>query len=464
MKRLLIGILLIGLNISAFANDSWQMPGKDRDEVVELVKKVIKLGVPNARGKELYSGIFEVEIIINPRTEEPPLPMQFCVKQSTGTNSPNKMIYWFRLEGLHLKDKQGNWLVNMTYPFIPDINCKLVSKKMKKVDVETLQADAMKKVKFDAERILKDWLSQIDPKQRQALISSLNLTVPVFQYVVITQDEFPIALICLQQMGFNNAPLFAYAIADRRASNYWQLKYWSEEPSPYDPTGKYPGLQKMADEWADKQKSYKLESPAVAFRRSLHRLFRHILINSLPVLSPKQAEELCLATLDPGDPQGLSSRIKALAQAMVINPNPKEGASLKIRLQAWGIPSREPDFRVYKGTTDKKEASIGLTTAFIEPKQAYNPNPEDLDQLFKLLDDDSPSRFIDYQGARTVGDNALRAIAIIMEQNPLELVDMAALEPWTKERQRTAAKKLQEWWTKNKNKYNESIKSLHPTH
>lgn len=453
MKIFLVSVLLVGSCLLVYTENTWQIPEKDREEIREVVNTVTSLGAPDAKGKELYSGNFELEVMLDPTKEKPPLPMKFCVKQSTRTDTPDEMIYYFQIRGLHLKDKEDNWLLNMFYPFKINQRIKLISKEMQKINIETLQTEANEKMKFDAKTVLHDWLEQIEPNQREPLISSLNIIVPVIQYLGIGVDDLPIALLCLQQMGFENAPLLAYAIADLRANKYWQLSYWFEEPGPFDPTNEYHDLQNLVDTWIDKQKPFKLESPALAFRRSLHRFFRHILINSLPVLSREQAEKLCLATLDPSDPQGLKFRIQLLSEALKIEPYPNENEPLKIRLSAWGIPSLEPDFLVYKGTSEHENKSVGLRMMFFQPKEAYVPAVEDLDQLFQLLDDKSPSRFIDYQGARTVGENALRAIAFIIKKNPLELVDMSDLKPWTEERRNIAAQKLKKWWKINKTKF-----------
>ena len=91
----------------------------------------------------------------------------------------------------------------------------------------------------------------------------------------------------------------------------------------------------------------------------------------------------------------------------------------------------------------------GITTEFENVAADFSPTRAQLAALFALLDDSRPTRWIDYQGGRTVRENALRAIAVVLEKNPLDVIGRDVMAPWTEESRRSANRALQKWWKEN---------------
>jgi hypothetical protein len=73
-----------------------------------------------------------------------------------------------------------------------------------------------------------------------------------------------------------------------------------------------------------------------------------------------------------------------------------------------------------------------IATSFSAPAPAYVPKREDLDALVALLADERPSRFWDFNGPRTVGDNAWRAVAKLLEADPRKLAGQPTEKAWTR--------------------------------
>jgi hypothetical protein len=220
---------------------------------------------------------------------------------------------------------------------------------------------------------------------------------------------------------------------------------------PFDPTGQNQAYETLEQNWEEDHKTYDVEPLSVAFRRDLSRYFFHMLMSEASPYPPEVAAALARATLDEGDPQHLGEKINALLASAKLPHLPAPDADLATVLQSWGEPEQR---MVVTNTTTGDNPSI--TTMFENVSAEYNPSRKDLPELFALLDDLRPTRWTDFQGCRDVGENALRAIAIVLEKNPLELVGCEATLPWTTESRREANQKLREWWEANRDAYADS--------
>ena len=89
---------------------------------------------------------------------------------------------------------------------------------------------------------------------------------------------------------------------------------------------------------------------------------------------------------------------------------------------------------------------LAISTSFTAPPPAYTPQKADLDGLVVLLADERASRFWDFAGPRTVGDNAWRALAILLKSDPRTLAGYPTDKPWTSDKRKVAAKAVQAWW------------------
>ena len=95
---------------------------------------------------------------------------------------------------------------------------------------------------------------------------------------------------------------------------------------------------------------------------------------------------------------------------------------------------------------------LGLTTAFTAPPPAYIPQKSDLDELVTLLADERPTRFNDFSGPRTLGDNAW-CLAELLKSDPRTLAGYPTDRPWTATERNAAANAVQLWWKTHRGEF-----------
>jgi hypothetical protein len=156
--------------------------------------------------------------------------------------------------------------------------------------------------------------------------------------------------------------------------------------------------------------------------------------------------------VDPHDPQGNAAKIDALLAGAKLPVDVAEKAGLAARLQSWEARPRRPRM-VVGGGGPQPNGSVTMSTMFVAPVAAYKPEKKDLDGLVALLGDERPSRFFDFGGPRTVGDNAFRAVANVLKADPRRLAGYSVDKPWTAAERKAAAAAVQKWWKGHKKEY-----------
>ncbi len=274
--------------------------------------------------------------------------------------------------------------------------------------------------------------------------------VPISFHLTQRTEGLPVTAAVLHLAGWPDLGAAAVAIADQRARQFGQLQPWREPDQPFDPTGADGPAVAAERAWRAGHATVTPEDPLTAFRRALFRWGR-AQISAAPeeaLVPPPTAAALCRTLLDPLDPQGNTARIMALLAATHVPVVVRADAALDERLQSWEARPRAPRL-VVTGGVDGASPS----TAFVTPPMAYVPDAKDYDGLIGLLDDERPSRCIDASGARTVGDNALRALAALFKADPRALAGLPTDHPWTAAERKATAKALEMWWQGNRYKY-----------
>lgn len=438
----IVSLLLSGM-LFGDVFDDLKIPRGKVEAIRDLADRLVRAGYPDGKEAELYLGKISIFSILDPKNEKAPFPLRSSFMQSTVPDG-KQMEYGFQFNGTHLKMKNGTWFLEIYHSFQPGKQTRVNHEDAARVYPETIFTEALQKYPFDLAEKAPKYVEGYLATQKDFLCSVMNKAIPLSFYLQLNPEETPPALLLLHRAGMAEAPLLAYVIADQRSRKYGMLYYWNSTPGPFDPTGRYPGLHKTVSQWEeDHQNGYEFEEIDVAFRRSLHRFFRNMILERNSPIPAEKAAELAKLCVDPGDPQGISSKIDHLLDAATLPEELPEHAPLADKLRVWGLP-KKPEMVVKQGGGEGNTTS--LITMFASPPEAYTPVRSDLDGLFGLLSDTRPSRFFDYQGSRTVGENALRALAVLFKMNPLKLIEMDGLEPWTPERSALAAKKLQIWW------------------
>ncbi|HEY0909944.1 MAG TPA: hypothetical protein VGD75_06885 [Bradyrhizobium sp.] len=416
-------------------------------QVKQVVASMLAAGFPDAHKAEVYSGKVAVKATFDP-AKTTPLPSEASTMQMTNGEGKG-MTYGYAFDGVHFKLSDGSWIIGLSYHFAPGPADSVDVSGARKINLSTLSADAIAAHPTNAEKDAAKWLAQTAPEQREQAKRTLNRLAPVLNYLRLDLNRLAPAAVLLTSAGWADGPALSLAIADQRARSYWQMRPWTFPDALFDPTGAYPTAKADEAAWQKANPQFKSEAPDVALRRSLFRWCRAQIM--LPdredaMLPLSVAAAASKAAVDPKDPQGNAARIDALAAGAKLPVEPAENADLAARLQSWEGNPRQPKMVVSGG-------GASIATSFSAPAPAYAPAKTDLDALVALLADERPSRFFDFSGPRTLGDNAWRALAVLLKDDPRTLAGYPVDHPWTPAERRAAAKAVQQWWKQHRSEF-----------
>lgn len=440
--------LAIGVVSRADGDDSVAIPAEQSQAMRALVDELVRLGLPDTAGAEYFVGPAYVQQQLDPAKEEPVVPMRYARIQESVPDS-TEMIYKSIVPGPHFRLADGRWLLSLGYLLTPSDRQQVFTRKMEQRELQRVMADAAAAFPFEPNADFDEWFQKIPAADLEAMKTGVKQGVPLWQYLELPRNNTTLGVCFLLRAGASDAEVLSYTIVDTRCRDFWRMQPWTGPALPFDPTGQNEAYEAVVKKWEEERKTYDVEPLAVAFRRDLNRYFFHMLMHDESPYEPEVAAALARATLDAGDPQQLEGKIAALVASASLPVRPAEGVELAAVLQSWG--EGETKMIVKNSSTAGDRPSI--TTVFENTTAAYSPSVKDLPALFALLDDSRPTRWVDHQGDRSVGENALRAIAMVLEKNPLELVGVEATAPWTEEARANANQALREWWRENRSKY-----------
>jgi hypothetical protein len=463
MRFLIIGVIAIAACCSmsladeaddrkAPAEGASLLTAAEAKDVDAVVAAMVKAGFPDGRMAVVYQGKVHVSATFDPSKGAPPLPSDASAMQETIPNSP-LVTYGYVFEGLHLKLADGSWIISLSMHFVPKKDDTVNVDGAKAVDLSIVTADAISEHPFDAAKAGAKWLERVAPAQRERTAAAMTKFVPVLNALAIGQDALAPAVILLHRAGWADAAALSLVLADQRARNYWQMRAWTTPDPAFDPSGAYPQAKEEEEAWKKEHEKFTAEPPAIALRRAMFRWCRAQI--SIPdreeaMLPPDVAATACKAAVDPKDPQGYAKRVEALAAGAKLDVEPAEDADLPARLQSWEARPRQPKMTVTGGNQGGNPA---IRTSFSAPPAAYTPNKSDLDALVALLSDERPSRFSDFSGPRTLGDNAWRAVTVLLKSDPRTLAKYPTDHPWTAAERKAAAAAVQKWWKAHRSEY-----------
>ena len=422
----------------------------ERKNVEAVITAALAAGFPDAAKASIHAGTLSVSATIDSAKDVPPLPTDASRTQMTVPGS-TKVTYGYEFSGLHVKLADGTWIISLAYRFKPRADDKVEAAGAPAVDVLTLTKDAARAFPFSAEKDATKWLDGVVPAARARAAGAMDTLVPVTRHLKLNGDALAPAILLLHRAGWPDAATASLAIADQRARSYWQMRPWSPAEPAYDPSGAYPKAKEEEETWQKRVPKVTPEAPDVALRRALFRWSRAQIMADDSLLAPDVAAAICKSAVDAKDPQGHATRIDALLAGAKLPIAAAPDAALLARLQSWEARPRKPKMSVSGGQGGKD--SVTMTTSFQAPVPAYVPKKEDLDALVALLADERPSRFWDFNGPRTLGDNAWRAVASLLESDPRALASHPVDRPWTAAERKAAAAAVQKWWKDHRKDY-----------
>jgi hypothetical protein len=419
--------------------------------VEAVISSIVAAGFPDGAKSEVHFGKLGVTATFDPAKDAAPLPTNASKTQMTVPGS-TKIAYGFSFDGLHVKLADGSWVISLLYRFKPKAGDTVEASGAPPVDLAGLTQTAAAAKPFHAETDAAAWLEGLAPAHRARAAQAMNLLVPVTFHLKLNADSLAPAIVLLQRAGWPDAAAASLSLADQRARNFWQLRPWTESDAPFDPTGAYPKAKDEEAVWKKAHGQVEPEPPQVALRRALFRWCRAQIMAEDALLTPEVAAAGCKTAVDPKDPQRHGGRTDALLAGSKLPLTPAANADLAGRLQSWEARPRAPKM-VVSGGGEAGGSTLTMSTRFTAPAAAYTPKKEDLDALVLLLSDERPSRFWDFNGPRTVGDNAWRALATLLEADPRTLAKIPADQPWTAAERKSASLAFQGWWKDHRKDY-----------
>lgn len=421
-------------------------------EAHAVIASMLAAGFPDTAKAGVYAGKLTVSATFDPTKGPSPLPTSASTMQMTIPNS-SKVNYGFTFQGLHFKLADGSWVIAMQYRFKPSPGDNVGVTEATKIDLATLSADAAAAHPFDAAKSAAKYLERVAPAERERCKASMNRLAPVLRMLRLDPEATVPAVVLLDRAGWSRAADLSVVISHTRARSYWMLRPWTTPDPIFDPTGEYPTMQKEEQGWKAAQATFTPESPQVALRRALFRWCRaQMMVEEpedamLPLTAAAAATKACI---DPKDPQNNAARVDGLAAGARLPVSVAPDAVLATRLQSWEGRARMPRMSVTGGGG---ALSPQISTSFTAPAPAYTPQKTDYDALVELLADERPSRFNDFSGPRTVGDNAWRALAMLLKSDPRTLAGYPIDHPWTAAERMAAATAVQAWWKEHRKEY-----------
>lgn len=419
---------------------------EERKNVDAVLAAVVAAGFPDGAKASVHSGKLAVSATFDPQKEPAPLPSDASTTQMTNAGT-SAVTYGYDFQGLHLKLADGSWIISLAYRFKPRAGDS-VKPENPALDLAGLTKAAAEAHPFHAEKDAAAWLDGADPAHRARAAQSMDLLVPLTRYLKLNADALGPAIVFLHRAGWPDAAAASLSIADQRARQYWQLRPWTDPDPAFDPTGAYLKAKDEEQAWKKAHPLAVPEDPATALRRALFRWCRAQVMAEEALLAPEIAAAVCKAAVDPKDLQKNGARVDALFAGSKLPVTPAANADLATRLQSWEAAPRRPKMSVSGGNN-----GASIATSFSAPPPAYVPKKEDLDALVALLADERPSRFWDFSGPRTVGDNSWRAVAKLLEADPRKLAGHSTEKAWTAAERKAAAAAVQRWWKDHRKEF-----------
>lgn len=434
------------------AESQWTMPAAERQAIDAVVERAIAAGVPDAKGGTFLHGTISYEI----------------VQKFGNTTHRQKQT----AQGLHLRLADGRLLLNLRWVMPTTGEGALDISGLETVAPDKLSELGTKHPNFarwnaqDPEQHLKKYFAEAElPKVRAC-------NTPAAQGLILlamgNTGDLAIPTIVMLRMQVPGAELLAVSCAGH--------SLWNEEGTSFIQAKPTPLMLMPSDDqrlmWQERnarvqaQRGLTVPDPARILRQGVVGYFIGSLLDqrwqwhrpsSAVTLPPDKVVEAAQRMLDDADPGvvGLRDELKRLAQRSALPTDIDAKADLATILQWWSEPiSRQ------NRSDDQMEGMLEhLDQMPAEHRQQMmgqvmmaRLSKTTIGDLVALVGDPRPSRWLDQNRTRTVGDNALRALAMNMGVDPRILLGRDVKAPWTTEERAATVAALKEWWAANRNK------------
>jgi hypothetical protein len=460
----MLSALVVGTDLCAGDQDAapsrWTMPEDQRQGLLALVDRAIAAGLPDAKGGALYMGTLLVS-----RTDEA-APAEAKAPGLRPGSGP--LTY----KGLHLKLSDGTWVVYLQWVIAGTKDVTVVEKDMEPIAIDQVMERARTEAATKGIDLRPS--SQRDDLKifaaDQLPILDAFITMNAIYSLLNDNTGMAVPAVHLMRLGMPNAESLALISSLRMIWLDDNEGFWSGAPAPLHllPVDQAAFNRQRQERFADLH-DLRVPDPVPSLRRFLELQFLGQLGSEDPrfrFLPIEQAASAVIAMLDPVDPAtpAVTASIIAAKGCVQLPRQAPAGADIATRLMSWGGPPAggqrsgvqldDATLERYAQLTDEDLAKLSepIRTAVAAYRQGPRFSAADLGALVSLAGDTRPSRWIDANRGRTVGDNALHVMATVLGCDPRALIHRDVHAPWTDAERIATARDLAAWWTVNQKK------------
>ncbi len=416
------------------------VPADELARLDALVAKAVTLGLPDLTGTTLHIGRLELS------------------RPNPAGGDPEQRFY----SGLHAKRADGTWIVNLLRP-LPAPGSLSGGWTISESEMEPTTVAKLGERLQEQQRgapPMDDFLKIYAPDAR-ARVAAVMATMPAFQLMsaggigrqgndglVAVWGAFSVQL---RQLGALQAEQ-GLGMAAVMLTQLPVAADWAGDPPPLsllEYQGDPPPPQIEGDQRAPMD-------PVLALQRGLHRWFRLHLDGSIGeptiALPADQAFAAAEAMLPPDQPRA-KAVLAALHQRALLPEAAQAAPSGEVaaRLAVWKAPNEDnPGMMPNDLMQMEVETPDGPPTgdpSLQRAKAAWKVRfiEGELPALWPLIGDSRPSRWLDQAAPRTIGDQALRAIAWAIQLDPRHLVGRDPAARWTEAERTATVEALRAW-------------------
>jgi hypothetical protein len=435
----------------------WTMPESEKKALMAVVERAIAAGLPDAKGGTFMHG-----------------KITHKITRKTGSSSHTQDQSY---DGLHLRLADGRLLMNLRWLMPTSGEGAVDISKLETVAPDKLvelgaKSPNMKQWNVEqAEAQLKKFFAEGEIQKVRAIFKAKEL-------VILSQGygDFFLPTMVMLRLQIPNAE---YIALSGSLNELW------DEDSAAVFAGKASVLQLMPDDqqsrWQERakrmqqMKNLTLPPTALTLRRQAIRYFVGQLYvdenqgwqqpQLQPSMTAQQSATGALSMIDDSDVGAatLRAQIARFQQRAAIANDIAADADLATMLTWWGGSNQQThmstsdDADEDQGSAEELQKMVANMPAdqrqqFITSRVLKRLRAVPIGELVALAGDQRTSRWVDGKFVRTVGDNALRALAERFFCDPRVLIARDPLAPWTDEERIATVKALQTWWSANQKK------------
>jgi hypothetical protein len=436
----------------------WTMPEAEKKALMAVVERAIAAGFPDAKGGTFMYGKVNHKITL----------------KSGSSSYKQDQSY----DGLHLRLADGRLLMNLRWVMPTSGEGAVDISKLETVDPDKLVELGAKSPNMQqwndieqAEAHLKKLFTEEDRQKVHAIFKAKELLILTQSY----GGSFFLAMVILR-LQVPNAELVALSCS---LNDLW------DEDSAAVFAGRASVLQLMPEDlqsrWQERakrmqqMKNLTLPSAALVLRRQAIRYFvgQWYVDETMgwqqsqlqPSMTTQQSATAALSMIDDSDAGAVALRaqIARFQQRAAISTDITADADLATMLMWWEGGNQQTHMSMSDDTNEVQESAEALQKMlanmpadqrqqFIASGVIKRLRAIPIGELVALASDQRTSRWVDGKCVRTVGDNALRALAERFFCDPRVLIARDPLAPWTDEERMATVKALQTWWSANQKK------------